>query len=100
MKAVSELSMVELIKLHEQQRNLQLKIANLPLHELFEHYTVKDLNGSFIFSGKASQVLMKRLSRIPTPEEIILILVGIQHRGAHCSVTADGFFVGAIHRRD
>lgn len=100
MKAVTELSMKELIELHKLQNRLHLKIADLHFHELFEFYSTKDLNGSSIFSGKASQALIMRLGRVPTPDELIILLVGTRHNGAHCSITADGFFVGAIHRQN
>lgn len=64
------------------------------LHKLYKspgyaHYT---------FEGKLDPIVAEKLGRLPTPEELIILVDGGRvHFGASCSLNPDGTFIGRVN---
>lgn len=66
-------------------------------HTAFEEIHKKPGYAHYTFKGKLSPTVAKKLGRMPTPDEVIILVdSGYSHFGASCSLSPDGTFSGRV----
>lgn len=97
MKAIFEQTGHERERLTEVLNEIKAKTQGMSLSEMFDAYNNSIFYGRYKFSGKVSDALIERLGRMPTEEEIIMLVDrGFYHFGA--TIKLDGrHFSGQVN---
>lgn len=98
MKAITEYTDEEYVKMKEKQRALGEAIRGLKREELFT-YTKRSGYAKYDFWGTYTDKLVEALGRHPDAEEIIMLVDdGYSHFGASCSLNPrDRAFSGYVY---
>lgn len=73
-------------------------IRDLFIKDMFEGFAKRPGYAHYAFEGKITDKLIGRLGRMPTEEEVIMIVDGgFSHFGATCRITPDGYFSGRVN---
>lgn len=97
MKAITSLNKDEMEKYDKIFSELWKSIKDIR-KDLYKCYTKTNGYAHYTFSGKVPQNLIDALGRMPTSEEIIMIVdTGFSHFGASCSIRPDGSFSGRVN---
>lgn len=97
MKAIVELKIEEYQALLQASRYLRETLVGVPFKDLFEDLSITRGYGNYKFQGKVSQVLIDKLGRKPTVDEIIILVDGgFSHFGAVCGYIGELTFNGRV----
>ena len=91
MKAIDLYPDAETIQMHATYKTLMAKLTGKTRQDLFVDYVQKTGYAHYTFKGTVSQELIDLLGRMPTTDEIILIVDGYSHFGATCSFNGLNF---------
>ena len=92
MKSITEQTGHERDRLREVVNHLRTVTEGMSYNELFDDYLCLIFRGRRLASGKVSDELLKRLDRMPTEEEIIILVDrGFSHFGASCTIVDRAF---------
>lgn len=97
MKAIVELTKEEYQALAQVTYDLRETLLRVPFEDLFEELSMIRGYANYKFQGKVSQVLLDKLGRKPTVDEIIILVDGgFSHFGAVCSYIDELTFKGRV----
>ena len=83
MKSITEQTGHERDRLREVVEHLRSTTEGMSYSELFDNFDKSIYRGRYTFSGKVSDALVERLGRLPTMDEIIILVDrGFSHFGA------------------
>lgn len=91
MKAIDLYTDEESIQMYTKYKSLMDKLAGTSKSDWFVDYKQKNGYAHFTFKGTVSQKLIDLLGRMPTADEIILMVDGYSHFGASCSFNGNNF---------
>lgn len=101
MKAIVELTPEEYSSARNAYTALMEKCAGMGRRDMlamFEDLHICTGYAHYKFRGKVSETLIERLGRMPTEDEIIMLVEGgFSHFGATCTVQPDGTFSGRVN---
>jgi hypothetical protein len=104
MRSITEQTSEECERLANRYGEMRRKIKDAGLtqsstpYSIFEKFTRKPGYAHYEFSGKISDDLVRALGKIPTPEDIIMLVDhGYSHFGATCIISADNTFRGRVN---
>ncbi len=94
MKAIVAMNKEELKHYDTITKNLYDKLGK---EAFFEELHKKPGYAHYTFKGKLSPTVAEKLGRMPTPDEVIILVdSGYSHFGASCSLNPDGTFSGRV----
>ena len=99
MKAVVAMSQDELKHYHTITMNLYDKLGKevFNTYAAFEEIRKQSGYACYIFRGRLSPTVAEKLGRMPTPDEVIILVdSGYSHFGATCTLRPDGTFSGRV----
>ena len=86
MKAIFEQTGHERERLTEVLNNIKAKTQGMTMDQMFDNYTTLITHGRKMATGIISEALIERLGRMPTDEEVIMLIDrGFYHFGASCT---------------
>lgn len=86
MKAIFEQTGHERERLTEVLNNIKAKTQDMTMDQMFDNYNTLITHGRKMASGSISEALIERLGRMPTEEEVIMLIDrGFYHFGASCT---------------
>jgi len=92
MKAIFEQTGHERERLREVMNYLKIATQGMTLREMFDDYDDNIGHGHYTFKGKVSDALIEVMGRMPTDEEIIMLIDrGFYHFGATCNINGRSF---------
>lgn len=91
MKAIDSYNDEERIQIYHTYKELMKKLEGTTKADWFVDYKQKTGYAHFTFKGTVSQKLIDLLGRMPTADEIILMVDGYSHFGASCSFNGNNF---------
>ncbi len=99
MKASCEMTLEEKEHYMKTLAALNSSLVGLERDEILLHFKKTNNSGGYSFSGQFSAEAEVELGRMPTPDEIILLIDNsVSHFGAACTLKPDGFFKGYVYR--
>lgn len=98
MKAIVALTSEEHQKFQEILDNLKDKTKGTVPQEWFTVLQRETGYAHYRFRGKVSEKLVDLLGRMPTPDEVIMLVDhGFSHFGASCTLSPSGEFTGQVY---
>lgn len=100
MKAIVAMSQDELKHYNTVANNLLDKLGKevFNTHAAFEEIRKQSGYAHYTFRGKLSPMVAEKLGRVPTPDEVIILVdSGYSHFGASCTLNPDGSFTGKVY---
>ena len=92
MKAIFEQTGHERQRLTEVLNNIKVKTEGMKMSDMFDNYNVLTIIGRKMASGIISEALIERIGRMPTEEEVIMLIDrGFYHFGASCTILDRAF---------
>lgn len=97
MKAIVEYTNEEAEAMAKKWKELRDKTNSIARNELFDNYARTSGYAHYKFSGDITDKLIEALGRMPSPDEIIMLIDGgFSHFGASCSIN-DRHFSGRVN---
>ena len=91
MKAIVEYTRQEYIEMRDKHHDLLDRISRYDYKDLLEFSKTVGY-AHYSFSGAYTETLVKALGRVPTPDEIIMLVDGgFSHFGATCNINGRHF---------
>lgn len=92
MKAIFEQTGHERERLTEVLNNIRVKTEGMKMSDMFDNYKTQTTRGRKMATGIISDALIEQLGRIPTEEEVIMLIDrGFYHFGASCTFSERSF---------
>lgn len=91
MKAIDSYTPEDSKKMYDMYKALHEKVAGTTRKDWFVEYKQKNGYAHFTFQGTISNNLVELLGRMPTNDEIILLVDGYSHFGATCTINGMNF---------
>lgn len=97
MKPIPEYNAEEYEAQRTKLNELAVKTAGLTRSQMFKDFSIRTGYAHYTFSGYLTPLLVKRLGRKPTADEIIMLVdSGFSHFGASCSINGN-YFSGRVN---
>lgn len=97
MKSITDYTDEEVEEMVKKKATLFKSIAGHSTSDLFTNFIKRYGYANYTFSGYIADLLIEKLGRMPTTEEILLIVDnGFSHFGATCIIT-DRYFSGKVY---
>ena len=97
MKAITELTLNEIEYYQRIRKNLDSKVSGVKMDELLANFTKVPSYAKYEFAGEITDRFVELLGRMPTEEEVIILVDrGFSHFGAMCTIT-ERFVRGRVY---
>lgn len=98
MKAIVDLTSEEYREQMNTHHIIKQVTAGMSHTDMFDGFAKSPGYAHYKFRGKCSAELLIKLGRLPTPDEVIMLVDGgFSHFGATCTIQPDGSFSGRVN---
>ena len=98
MKAIVNYTDSEYARQLDAYTELREKVKGIHKADMFCDFTRCVGYAHYTFSGRCTAALVERLGRLPTSDEVIMLVDnGFSHFGASCTIDSNGDFHGRVN---